>query len=81
MKHFIEIPHEQISQEALIGIIDSFILREGTDYGWVEASHQTKFDQVKRQLDRGDIKLVFDPASESVTLLTKQDFIKNSSQR
>ena len=67
------IPHQQLSSEALQGLIEEFITREGTDYGAVEVSLAQKVDQVKRQLDRGDVVIVFDPASESVSILTKHD--------
>lgn len=67
------IPHQQLSSEALQGLIEEFITREGTDYGAVEVSLAQKVDQVKRQLDRGDVVIVFDPASESVSILTKYD--------
>lgn len=67
------IPHQQISPEALQGLIEEFITREGTDYGEVEFSLAQKVKQVERQLARGDIVIVFDPATESVSILTKQD--------
>lgn len=67
------IPHEQISDDALQGLLEEFITREGTDYGETEVSLAQKVAQVKRQLVRGDIVVVFDPASESVSILTKQD--------
>lgn len=67
----VEIPVEALSSEALEGIIDSFILREGTDYGAQEASYMTRLDQVRRQIDKGEVKIVFDPNEESVTLMTR----------
>lgn len=72
----IEVPAEQISSDALQGIIESFILREGTDYGREEVSHESKITQIRKQLSRGDIKIVFDPNTESVTLMTKRDWDK-----
>lgn len=72
----VEIPREALSKEALHGIIDSFILREGTDYGSQEISHEAKYQQILKQLDKGHIKIVFDPESESVTLLTERDWKK-----
>lgn len=74
----IEIPIDAISKEALEGIIDSFILREGTDYGLVEAQHQTKYQQIQRQILKGDVKIVFDHITESVTLMTKNEWSKRS---
>lgn len=67
----IEIPVSAIGSELLDEIILSFITREGTDYGAVEASLEKKVGDVRRQLDKGEIKLIFDPETESVTFVTK----------
>ncbi|MCB0347489.1 MAG: YheU family protein [Bdellovibrionales bacterium] len=67
----IEVPYDAISEDALKGLIDSFILREGTDYGKHEAAHQTKYDQIYKQITKGDVKIVFDPNIGSITLINK----------
>jgi len=67
------IPYQQISPDALQGLIEEFITRDGTDYGETEMSLAQKVSQVERQLARGDIVIVFDAASESVSILTKHD--------
>lgn len=70
----IEISQEVLSADAIKGIIESFILREGTDYGLNEAQFETKYQQILKQLNKGDIKIVFDPNTESVGLITSQDW-------
>lgn len=72
----VEIPWTELSEDALNGVLESFVLREGTDYGAVEIGLETKINQVKRQLSRGDIKIVFDPESESIQILTAHEFRK-----
>lgn len=72
----IEISVSDISAEALDGIIENFILREGTDYGREEAAFETKFKQIRKQLDNGDIKIVFDPNTETVGIVTKTEWHK-----
>lgn len=67
------IPYEQLSSDALQGLIEEFITREGTDYGIDEVSLTTKVEQVKSQLKRREVVVVFDPASESVTILSRRD--------
>lgn len=67
------IPHQQLSPEALEGILQEFIAREGTDYGAVEAQSSAKTAQLRQQLDRGEVVVVLDPALESVSLLPKQE--------
>lgn len=76
----LEVPREAITADALAGIIDEFIQREGTDYGAVELNHDTKVERIHRQLQKGDIKIVFDPNTESVTLLTLREFEKQKGQ-
>ena len=67
------IPYQQLSIDTLQGLIEEFVTREGTDYGEHEASLENKVQQVKQQLQRGDVVIVFDTATESVSLLTKHD--------
>lgn len=62
------IPIEQLSADAVQGLVEEFITREGTDYGEVELSLQEKVEQVKLQLAQGDIVIVFDAVLESVSL-------------
>ena len=68
----IEVPHTLLSPDALLGLVESFILREGTDYGAREFTHEQKVAQVMEQLARGEARIVFDPESESVTLLVRK---------
>lgn len=70
----LEVPVESLSEDALNGVIDNFIQREGTDYGVSEIAYETKMQQVRRQIAKGDVKIVFDPNTESVTLMTKQEW-------
>jgi len=64
----IEIPYEQLAPETLVSVIESFILRDGTDYGAVEAKLDTMVAQVKRQLERGEAVIVFDGATETCSI-------------
>ena len=63
------VPYTELSPELLHAVIESFVLREGTDYGEREFSLQDKVARVVGQLKRGEARIVFDPESESVTLL------------
>jgi len=62
------IPYESLSADALEGILDDFILREGTDYGDVEYSLEEKREQVKELLKRGKAGIFFESESETCTL-------------
>lgn len=65
----VEIPWQNLSSEALLGVIDDFILREGTDYGSVEATLDKKRTDLLRQLENKKIRLFFDPETETITLV------------
>lgn len=68
------IPPEQLSADALAGLLEAFVVREGTDYGELEWSFAEKVEQVRQQLQRGDIVIVFDLTTESCTLMMKADW-------
>ena len=63
------VPWRELSPDALRGVVESFILREGTDYGEREASMETKVSQVLRQLERGEASVAFDPGTDSVSIV------------
>ena len=60
---------DDLEPDTLRAVIESFVLREGTDYGLHETSLEAKVAQVLMQLRRGEAHITFDPASESVTLV------------
>jgi uncharacterized protein YheU (UPF0270 family) len=67
----VEVPHTALDQGLLRAVIESFVLREGTDYGERELSLDDKVGRVVRLLERGDARIVFDPRTESIDLVTK----------
>lgn len=69
----IEVPHTALSREALEGLVDEFITREGTDYGAHEFSLDEKRRSVLQQLTRGMVAIVFDLEAESATLVTREE--------
>jgi uncharacterized protein YheU (UPF0270 family) len=68
----IVIPHSELSSEALRSVVESFVLREGTDYGEREISLDQKVAQVLRQLERGEARIVFDAELESVDIVVSR---------
>jgi uncharacterized protein len=64
----VEVPASELAPETLRALVESFVLREGTDYGVREVALEVKVGQVLRQLQRGDARIVFDPATESVDI-------------
>lgn len=72
------IPHQELAPDTLYSIIESFVLREGTDYGLEEMSLAEKVAQVREQLDTGIAVLVYSELHESVDILPKDglDFVE-----
>jgi len=68
----IVIPHRELSVAALRGVLESFVLREGTDYGEREVSLDQKVAQVLRQLERGEAQIVFDATLQSIDIVVSQ---------
>ncbi|MBU0463839.1 MAG: YheU family protein [Proteobacteria bacterium] len=73
----VKIPYDQLSSEALQGVIEEFVTRDGTDYGEVEVSLETKIAQVLGQLKSGKAVIVFDQGSETCTILKSDDSVLN----
>jgi uncharacterized protein YheU (UPF0270 family) len=63
------VPADELSAEALRRLVESFVLREGTEYGERDVALEDKVAQVLRQLERGEAAIVFDPASESIDIV------------
>lgn len=68
------IPYQQLSPEALNGIIEAFILQEGTDYGEQEVSFEVKKQQLFNQIQQGEVLVVFSELYQSVSLKLKEQF-------
>jgi uncharacterized protein len=66
------IPHEQLSAEALQGVIEDFVTRDSTDYGEFESPLVAKVAQIKSQLHQGRIVIVFDEKEENIHLLSNE---------
>lgn len=60
-----------LSAEALQGVIEEFVTREGTDYGADPIPLERKVADVTAQLERGELMLLFDPVTETVDLRRK----------
>lgn len=69
----IRIPHDQLSKEALQGVIEEFITRESTDYGEVEVPLETKVRQVHQNLNSGKAILVFDGKTQTCNIFHRDD--------
>ena len=66
----VEVPHAALDADTLRAVIEAFVLREGTDYGEHELALEDKVSRVRRLLERGEARIVFDPRTETVDVVT-----------
>ena len=64
-----KIPYSELSQEALLGVMDAFILREGTDYGHEEITIDQKRSRVLSMLQSGEAEIVFYQESDHIDIV------------
>lgn len=62
------IPINRLSREALRGVIEEFISRDGTDYGEKEALPERSFSQVKYKLEKRLAILVYDDETQTTNI-------------
>jgi uncharacterized protein len=65
----VRVAADQLEPDTLRAVIESFVLREGTDYGLHETSLEVKVAQVLRQVQRGEAHITFDPGTASVNIV------------
>ena len=65
------IPYSELTEDLLLAVAESFVLREGTDYGERELTLAEKTARLIARLKRGDLQIVYDPESQSVTIVPK----------
>lgn len=70
------VPASSLSADALTGLIEEFVTRDGTDYGLNEVSLVARIEQVRRQIDKGDVSVVFDITSQVANLVLTRDLAK-----
>ncbi len=75
-KSGIIIPYEKLSMEALEGLIEEFVTRDGTDTGYEKKSLVNDVAMVKRQLKRGDAVIVYDKGTETSNIVSRDHLKK-----
>lgn len=68
------IPWQDLEGTTLDNLIESFVLREGTDYGEQEMSLTDKVEQVKAQLRTGIAVIVYSELHETVDIVPADRF-------
>jgi len=71
------IPWRELQPDTLKNIIESFVLREGTDYGLQEKSLVEKAADVIKQLERDEVVLVWSELHETINIMPNSHFSEN----
>ncbi len=66
------VPIESISAQALEGLIEEFVTRDGTDYGYDETPLASRVEQVKKKLKNKEIVVLFNEATDEVNLVLSE---------
>jgi uncharacterized protein YheU (UPF0270 family) len=66
----VAVPYAELAPDLLHAVVESYVLREGTDYGEREFSLAEKVEHVIGRLERGEAQIVFDPETETVSIVS-----------
>lgn len=69
------IPWQDLEESTLYNVLDSFILREGTDYGERELSLEEKRERLLSQLKADKVVIVWSELHESLDIKDKRSFL------
>ena len=69
----VELSPDDLSSDALRGLVEEFVSREGTDYGHADRALEGKVGDVYRQLESGEARIVFDLESETASIVSARD--------
>lgn len=68
-ERFVSVDYRDLTPEALRGLMEEFVSREGTDYGLRERSFDAKVRDVELQLESGEARIVYDLLEERANIV------------
>jgi len=74
--NIINVPISDISAEALTGLLEEYVSRDGTDYGEVEVTIDEKTKVLRRQLEEGELSILFDPETQELDIVMREQMEK-----
>ncbi|MEM1111756.1 MAG: YheU family protein [Pseudomonadota bacterium] len=69
MADFVDIPVSRVAPDTLLALLEEYATRDGTDYGERETQLEERVASLRKQLDEGAIRLLFDADSETWDIL------------
>ena len=71
MAEFVMVPPQRLQAEVLQALLEEYASRDGTAYGERECTLEEKVEQLRMQLLRADLQLLYDADSEQWDLLPR----------
>lgn len=70
---YVEVPPARLAADLLRALLEEYVTRDGTDYGSRELTLDEKVLRLQRQLEAGEVRLVYESQSEQWDLVSSQD--------
>lgn len=74
------VPANFLSEDALLGLIEEFVTRDGTDYGETEVSMDERVSELKRKILSGEALIHFDAAADTTNIISAADQMLQAKQ-
>ena len=69
MSSYVQVPLNRLSEDVFQALLEEFASRDGTDYGAVELTLEQKAGNLRRQLEKEEVAILFDTESEQWDLV------------
>ena len=76
----VAVPWQSLSDEALLGLLEEYISRAGTDYGLEELTLDQKVRRAKTELEAGHVVIVVDLKLESTHIVSIDEYNQSTKE-
>ena len=74
------IPYDKLSPQALRGLIEEVVTRDGTDNGYIQAGLERKVAMVLDQLRRKEAMVVYDESTRTANIVPSQNICPEAAE-
>jgi len=75
-QQYVVVPPERLAADVYQRVLEEYVNREGTDYGFTELSLEAKCSRLKSQVETGEALILFDFETSSCTLLSADEYAR-----
>ncbi len=72
MPQYVEVPRQRLAADVLRALLEEYASRDGTDYGAREMSLEEKVAALEAQLQRSELRLLYEMESEQWDLVPQE---------